>query len=235
MRIRSVLLTATVGCTPAAAPPDVPWTAYGGNFGGGRYSELRDIGPGNVEHLVNTNRLAMIVRLIPRDQESGAVDDVSNNRRGGEFGRQEGTPFAMFRYPFVTPSGFPAPRRPERIERSRSVLRARELGGAAGNMTGTPDGEALGSVNLGGALIAGDLVFVGAARDGALRAFDIETGQLLWKGALPASGQAMPMTYRVDGRRFVVIAAGGDGKRLGTKTGDAVVAFALPVTTKRTK
>ncbi|MGH4006774.1 MAG: PQQ-binding-like beta-propeller repeat protein [Pseudonocardiaceae bacterium] len=80
--------------------------------------------------------------------------------------------------------------------------------------------------NLGGALIAGDLVFIGAATDEALRAFDIETGRLLWNGALPASAQATPMTYRVGGRQFVVIAAGGHGG-LGTKTGDAVVAFTL--------
>jgi quinoprotein glucose dehydrogenase len=96
-----------------------------------------------------------------------------------------------------------------------------------GNMTGTPDGEKLGSLNLGGALIAGDLVFIGAAVDEVLRAFDIETGRLLWKGGLLASAQATPMTYRVGGRQFVVIAAGGDGNRLRTKTGDAVVAFAL--------
>src|SRR4029453_10534688 len=92
------------------------------------------------------------------------------------------------------------------------------------------DGEKLGSINLGGALITGDLVFIAAAMDEALRAFDIDTGKLLWKGELPASAQAPPMTYRIGGRQFVVIAAGGHGK-LGTKMGDAVVAFALPQAT----
>ena len=58
---------------------------------------------------------------------------------------------------------------------------------------------------------------------------DIETGAELWKGRLPAGGQATPMTYRLrpDGKQFVVIAAGGHGK-LGTKLGDSVVAFTLP-------
>ena len=65
--------------------------------------------------------------------------------------------------------------------------------------------------------------------DNYLRAFDVETGKELWKGRLPAGGQATPMTYRLreDGKQYVVIAAGGHG-RLGTTLGDYVVAFALP-------
>jgi quinoprotein glucose dehydrogenase len=86
-----------------------------------------------------------------------------------------------------------------------------------------------GTPNLGGAIVtAGGLVFVGAAMDNYLRAFDIQSGRELWKGRLPAGGQATPMTYRLpSGRQFVVIAAGGHGK-MGTTRGDAVVAFALP-------
>jgi quinoprotein glucose dehydrogenase len=64
--------------------------------------------------------------------------------------------------------------------------------------------------------------------DNYLRAFDTETGTELWKGRLPAGGQAMPMTYRgQNGKQFVVIAAGGHGK-LGTKLGDSVIAYTLP-------
>jgi quinoprotein glucose dehydrogenase len=63
--------------------------------------------------------------------------------------------------------------------------------------------------------------------DDYLRAFDVETGRELWKGRLPAGGQATPMTYRVAGdRQYVVVSAGGH-RRLGTRRGDAVVAFAL--------
>ena len=81
---------------------------------------------------------------------------------------------------------------------------------------------------MGGPIVtAGGLVFIGAATDNYLRAFDVETGRELWKGRLPAGGQATPMTYEVSGRQFVVIAAGGHGG-LGTKQGDYVVAFALP-------
>jgi len=73
---------------------------------------------------------------------------------------------------------------------------------------------------------AGGLVFIAAAMDDRLRAFDVETGKMLWAGELPASAQAAPMSYMADGKQFVLICAGGHGK-LGTKRGDYVVAFAV--------
>jgi len=62
--------------------------------------------------------------------------------------------------------------------------------------------------------------------DNYLRAYDLETGSELWKGTLPAGGQATPMTFAAKGRQYVVIAAGGHGN-LGTTFGDYVVAFRL--------
>ena len=76
-------------------------------------------------------------------------------------------------------------------------------------------------------ITAGGLIFVAAAMDDFIRAFDIETGEEMWKAPLPAGGQATPMTYEVGGKQYVVIAAGGHGN-LGTTLGDYVVAFALP-------
>ena len=58
------------------------------------------------------------------------------------------------------------------------------------------------------------------------RAFDMETGEILWETELPAGGYATPSTYAVGGRQFVVIAAGGG--KMGTPSGDSYVAFALP-------
>jgi quinoprotein glucose dehydrogenase len=85
--------------------------------------------------------------------------------------------------------------------------------------TGTP--------NFGGPISTdGGLVFIGAALDHYLRAFDAKTGAELWKGRLPAGGQATPMTYMWHGKQYVVIAAGGHAKS-NTKRGDQVVAFAL--------
>ena len=84
-----------------------------------------------------------------------------------------------------------------------------------------------GATNLGGSVAtAGGLVFIAASMDDKLRAFDVETGKVVWEGSLPASAQAAPMTYSARGKQFVVICAGGHGK-LGTKRGDHVVAFSL--------
>ena len=85
-----------------------------------------------------------------------------------------------------------------------------------------------GTFNMGGSVVtAGGLVFLGASMDEKFRAFDKATGEVLWEAELPAGGYATPAVYEVDGRQYVVIAAGGGGKP-GTRPGDAYVAFALP-------
>ena len=87
---------------------------------------------------------------------------------------------------------------------------------------------ATGTENFGGAIVtAGGLVFIGASKDEKFRAFDADTGHVLWESALPFGGYATPATYEVEGRQYIIIAAGGGGK-LKTKSGDAYVAFALP-------
>ncbi|MEM9832687.1 MAG: PQQ-binding-like beta-propeller repeat protein [Bacteroidota bacterium] len=85
-----------------------------------------------------------------------------------------------------------------------------------------------GTQNLGGCVAtAGGLVFVGATMDEKFRAFDKRTGKMLWETQLPAGGYATPSIYAIDGKQFVVIAAGGGGK-CGTPSSDTYVAFALP-------
>jgi quinoprotein glucose dehydrogenase len=84
-----------------------------------------------------------------------------------------------------------------------------------------------GTENYGGPILtAGKVLFIGASRDEKIRAFDPETGRMLWESKLPAGGYATPSTYQVNGRQYVVIACGGG--KMGTKSGDAYVAFALP-------
>lgn len=84
-----------------------------------------------------------------------------------------------------------------------------------------------GTQNLGGpAVSAGGLVFIGATRDRKFRAFDKDTGDILWEYDLPGGGNATPSIYEVDGRQYVVIAAGGGG-RVGSESSDAYVAFTL--------
>jgi quinoprotein glucose dehydrogenase len=84
-----------------------------------------------------------------------------------------------------------------------------------------------GMENYGGPLVtAGGVLFIGASKDEMFRAFDRRTGRELWHVKLPAAGYASPATYEVGGRQFVVIACGGG--KLGTKSGDTYMAFALP-------
>ena len=81
---------------------------------------------------------------------------------------------------------------------------------------------------MGGSVVtAGGLVFIGAAMDERFHAFDKQTGKLLWEFQMDAGGYATPCTYEIDGRQYVVIAAGGGGKP-GTRSGDAYYCFALP-------
>jgi quinoprotein glucose dehydrogenase len=93
---------------------------------------------------------------------------------------------------------------------------------AAQGLTGT------GSENYGGPVVtAGGLLFIGATNyDKVFRALDKTTGKVLWQTTLPAAGNATPSTYEVNGRQYVVIAAGG-GKS-PAPTGASIVAFALP-------
>ena len=146
-----------------------------------------------------------------------------------EFAPQRGAPFGMFRQPLLSPGGTPCNPPPW------GALTALDLSGRRiaweapiGRWPGLPDGAAYGSAILGGALVtSGGLVFIAAGMDETFRALDVETGKLLWSATLPASAQSTPMSYVIDGRQYIVIAAGGHGK-LGTKRGDSVVAFTLP-------
>jgi quinoprotein glucose dehydrogenase len=84
-----------------------------------------------------------------------------------------------------------------------------------------------GTEQYGGPIVtAGGLVFIGATQDARFRAFDKTTGQLLWETTLPAAGYATPSTFAVHGKQYLVIAAGGG--KLGSKSGDSYVAYALP-------
>jgi glucose dehydrogenase len=85
-----------------------------------------------------------------------------------------------------------------------------------------------GTENFGGTIVtAGGLVFIASSKDEQFHAFDKSTGRLLWQFKLNAGGYATPCTYAVNGKQFVVIAAGGGGKQR-TRSGDEYVAFALP-------
>ena len=176
---------------------------------------------------MDTNRLPIFVKLIPRAEYDDARKNASDSDRlHGEFARQVGAPYGVFRSPLLSPSGLPCNAPPW------GTIAAVDLfsGAKAWDVplgTWIP-GMHTGTITLGGPIAsAGGLVFSAAAMDNYLRAFDSETGKQLWEYELPAGGQATPMTYTVNGKQYLVIAAGGHGK-LGTKQGDYVIAFTLP-------
>ena len=170
------------------------------------------------------NRLAMVVRLIPRDSLRAAYMAHPDL----EYGRQTGTPYAMSRDnlgtctppPWGTLVGF---------DLVRGAVKWQVPLGWMPQFAEVKDGRRWGSVNLGGALVTkGGLVFVAATYDQHLRAFDIETGRELWSAASAGWRETRClMSYAAAGRQYIVIAAGGHD-RLHTTMGDYVLAFTLP-------
>ena len=210
-------------------PPSLQGSViYPGNIGGVAWGGV-SVDPQHSIVIANTNRFPFIITLIPRDRY--AAEKKANPN--ADIAAQTGTPYAMRRDILRTRKGVLCNPPPwgvlSAVDLSSGKVRWQVPLGTIPRLAQVPGSSAWGSPNLGGSIVtAGGLVFIAATMDQYLRAFDIETGEELWKGALPAGGQATPMTYRgKDGKQYVVIAAGGHG-RLGTTLGDYVIAFALP-------
>lgn len=199
----------------------MPFNGGGANWGGPAYDPNRNL------LLINMSNMAHHIQLLAADEVEKAAE-VFHDR---EVAPQTGAPYGIKREPLLSPLGLPCNPPPW------GVLAAVDLDSGAvvwrttlGTTEDLAPGTAfkLGTPNVGGPLVtAGGLVFIGAAMDNYLRAFDAANGKELWRGRLPAGGQATPMTYVWQGRQYVVIFAGGHA-RMGTTLGDSIVAFALP-------
>ncbi|MGN6435932.1 MAG: outer membrane protein assembly factor BamB family protein [Agriterribacter sp.] len=131
---------------------------------------------------------------------------------------------------FLTKEGYPAVKPPwgtlNAVDLNSGKLLWKSVLGEFPELTqkGIPP---TGTENYGGPVVTqSGLIFIAAARDSKFRVFSKHTGKLLWETALPFPGFASPAVYEANGKQFVVIACGGG--KLGTKSGDAYVAFALP-------
>jgi quinoprotein glucose dehydrogenase len=217
-------------------PPDVKGTVVlpsnigGAHWGGIAVDPIREIA------VIPVNRLAAMVQLIPREGFDLGRTRTAEQRMGDdyEYNMMQGTPYVMRRRLLLAPSRLPCTPPPF----GSLVAIDLKTGGRLwdvplGTFTSALSAEIAakvpadwGSPNLGGPIAtAGGLVFIGAALDRSLHAYDIETGRELWKGALPASGKATPMSYQLaSGEQFVAIAVGGGG---AWGNGDSVVAFRL--------
>ncbi len=201
-----------------------PGTAGGSNWGSVAIDPERKI------LVANTSNIANTIRLARRDEPSELREDLDELSRF-EMG---GTPYVGYFGVLLSPWGIPCNAPPWGALTAldlehREVLWQVPLG-TTSDLAPFGIGVPWGTPNMGGAIVtAGGVVFIGAAMDSRLRAFDVRSGEELWSGRLPAGGQATPMTYRVreGGRQYVVIAAGGH-TQMRTRLGDSLVAFALP-------
>lgn len=216
-------------------PPDtlgtlvMPSNIGGAHWGGLAWDPERQIA------VIPVNRVAAEVQLIPRESVDldQAQEESDRLNLGYEYNGMFDTPYVMRRRILLSPSGLPCTPPPfgtlvaVDLDSGERVWEV-PLGSIQRVM---PEEMAVpaewGSINLGGPIVtAGGMVFIGAALDGMLKAYDIETGRELWRGPLPESGKATPMTYRLaSGEQFVAISVGGGGS---FGTGDYVVAFSLP-------
>jgi len=213
-------------------PPSLQGTViFPGNAGGTNWGSVAFDAPRQLI-VVNSSNVPTVVQLIPRAE----FDAVKAANPDKEVSVQAGTPFGMRRDfdKLLSPLGLPCNPPPwgtlSAVDATSGTIRWQVPLGTTRDLAPVPISIAWGTPNMGGPIVtAGGVVFIAAAMDNYLRAFDIDSGEELWKGRLPAGGQATPMTYRLreGGKQYVVIAAGGHG-RMGTTLGDYIVAFALP-------
>jgi quinoprotein glucose dehydrogenase len=216
---------------------------YPGYNGGSDWGGIA-VDPARGVIIANYNDMPNYVRLVPRkeaDEKGWAPRDQARGKIGGVEGAgdpQAGTPYAI-----DVNAGWQLPgtgllcKQPpyggiRAIDlKSGKTLWDRPLGEARTNGPfGIPSMLPwdIGTPNNGGPVItAGGLIFIAASTDNLIRAIDMRTGKTVWSAALPAGGQATPMTYEVNGKQYVVIMTGGH-HFMKTPVGDQVIAYALP-------
>lgn len=197
------------------------------NWGGAAYDPARSL------LIVPISEIPMYFRI--RRTEDITPEELDIPRRGplGPPIEIAGTPYSFEYAPVMSPIFSPCHSPPW------GELAAIDLNGDTSTRWRFPLGTleklmpiplplAFGTPLAGGPMVtAGGVVFIGASSDEKFRAFDIDTGEKLWQVDTPASAMASPMTYAVDGRQFVVVAAGGHLFKGFQNISDYVVAYAL--------
>ncbi|MEZ5893992.1 MAG: pyrroloquinoline quinone-dependent dehydrogenase [Parvularculaceae bacterium] len=199
-----------------------PFTGGGGNWGGPAYDQTRNL------LVVNMSNLGHLIQLIPADK----VEAVRETMHESEISPQRGAPYGVRRELLLSPLGLPCTPTPfgviAAVDLSDGHIVWRKTLGTIEDLTDGGLKSKIGTPTLGGPIItAGGLVFIGATIDYYLRAFDVSTGEELWKGRLPAAGIATPMSYTWKGKQYVAIFAGGYSN-VDAPPGDELIAFALP-------
>jgi quinoprotein glucose dehydrogenase len=214
---------------PIFSPPSVqgslflPGNVGGMNWGGFAYDAARGL------LILASNHLAAEVRLIPRAEFD--EHELEGRRLNGdwEFAHQTGTPYGMMRRFLLSPKGVPCTAPPWGTLIAIKAATGEKAWEVPLGKLSSKLPEKWGSVSLGGPIAtAGGLVFVAGTLDPSIYAFDAEIGKQLWRGELPTSARATPMTYRgPDGKQYLLICAGGHQPAGDQPLGDYVVAFSL--------
>ncbi len=184
--------------------------------------------------IANPIALPFVSRLIPRGPGNPIEPEPGAKGSGTESGIQPqyGVPYGVTLNPFLSPFGLPC-KQPAwgyiaGIDLKTNDIVWKKRIGTVRDSSPIPLPFKMGMPMLGGPIVtAGGVAFIGATADNFIRAFDVNNGKQLWEARLPAGGQATPMSYSINGKQYVVIAAGGHGS-FGTKLGDYVIAYALP-------
>lgn len=213
--------------TPPSERGMIQWPGTFGILNWGSVS----IDPERQLMIVNSAAIPQEVRLFRHGTNTDRPAMAKDSHAPGYL-PQYGTNYGVSLLPMLSPLGIPCEAPPwgklAAVDlRTGKIAWSRTFGTTAD--TGALGIPVPGAFNLGGSVnTAGGVTFIGAALDNYLRAFDTASGRELWRGRLPAGGQATPITYvsRRTGRQYVVIAAGGHAY-MQTTPGDYVVAFAL--------
>ncbi|MDQ0017307.1 quinoprotein glucose dehydrogenase [Variovorax boronicumulans] len=207
---------------------------YPGNFGVFNWGSIA-VDPQRQIAFTTPASLAFVSRLVPRADDTTHYVQGKGQPTGSLPALNEnfGAPFAIKLNPFTSVFGLPCQAPPWGHVAGADLRTGKVVwmhkNGTVRDSSPLPLPFAMGVPNLGGPVMtAGGVAFLSGTLDQYVRGYDVGNGKELWRSRLPAGGQATPMTYRgSDGRQYVVVAAGGHGS-LGTRTGDHVIAYALP-------
>lgn len=174
--------------------------------------------------------MAFVSRLVPNEEGASPEGPVNQGEQG--INSNAGAPYSVELKPLMSPLGIPCQQPPWGYV-AGADLRTGEViykhrNGTVEDMSPIPVPLRLGVPGIGGPIITeGGVVFLAASVDNYLRAYNLNTGEQIWRTRLPAGGQATPMTYlNSEGEQMVVQVAGGHGS-IGTTIGDYVMAYKL--------
>lgn len=205
----------------------MPSGAGGMNWGGGA------IDPESQTLVAPVLNMPAVVKLVPKP----AADEGEVKRKAGGGAEEaiwpmKGTPYTADLSFLTSPWGAPCSEPPwatmTAVDLVTGKIKWQETLGTIKNLKWFAPPMKWGAVFSGGPIVtAGGVVFMAGTTDRRIRAFDLDTGEELWSDELPAGGMATPMTYAVNERQHVVIAAGGNNIFPGPM-GDEIIAYALP-------